>query len=44
VTVIGAALFLPPWILMRLVRSRMEVAEALEARARMGESWETARR
>lgn len=44
VTCLDAALFLPPWILMRIVRSRMEVAEALEARSRMGERWETARR
>ncbi|MCY3002219.1 MAG: glycosyltransferase [Planctomycetota bacterium] len=44
VTCVDAALFLPPWILMRIVRSRMEVAEALEARSRMGERWETARR
>jgi glycosyltransferase involved in cell wall biosynthesis len=44
VTIFDALLFLPPWILMRIVRSRMEVAEALEARSRMPERWETARR
>lgn len=41
---LNALLFLPPWILMRMVRSRMEIAEALEARAPMAERWETARR
>lgn len=44
VTIVDGALFLPPWILLRIVRSRMEVAEALEARSRLGERWETARR
>jgi len=44
VTALNALLFLPAWVLLRIVRSRMEIAEALEARAPMGERWETARR
>lgn len=44
VSALNALVFLPAWILLRIVRSRMEIAEALEARAPMGERWETARR
>lgn len=44
VTAANAALFLPMWVLLRIVRSRMEIAEALEARSKLGERWETARR
>lgn len=40
----NAALFLPVWVLLRIVRSRMEIAEALEAHSKLGERWETARR
>jgi glycosyltransferase involved in cell wall biosynthesis len=44
VAAVNALLFLPAWVLLRIVRSRMEIAEALEARSPMGERWETARR
>jgi hypothetical protein len=44
VAALNALLFLPAWVLLRIVRSRMEIAEALEARSPMGERWETARR
>jgi GT2 family glycosyltransferase len=40
----NAIVFLPVWVLLRIVRSRMELAEALEARSALGERWETARR
>jgi len=44
VSALNALVFLPAWVLLRIVRSRMEIAEALEARSPMGERWETARR
>lgn len=43
ISVLGA-LGAPLWVLLRIVRSRIEVAQSLEARQALGEAWETARR
>jgi glycosyltransferase involved in cell wall biosynthesis len=39
-----AALLLPAWLVVLRIRSRLQLAAALEARSPMGERWETARR